>query len=183
VTLSPCTVRRHSEEQRQSPIRSALDEKEWSAPRPSVLNAGLRTPSNHLIGGWVSPETVWTLWRQQIFLTPAKNLARIFGRTVHSHYSDRAIPTATLKKKKTCRLTFHIFFVGLWKMWIQRADFCTSVGDLLISAAEWKYVLTFLSIINSLRSNFVFKGPSSITNITTFPCGAATQRGPWPPHS
>ena len=64
---------------------------------PAFLPRGLRIPSNHLIGGWVGPELVWTLWRRQTSFTTAEILTRIFGRPAHSHYVGRAIPTAALK--------------------------------------------------------------------------------------
>jgi hypothetical protein len=38
---------------------------ELSASRPARFTAGERAPGTHWIGGWMTPEPVWTTWRRE----------------------------------------------------------------------------------------------------------------------
>jgi hypothetical protein len=46
-------------------LTSALVGGEWSASRPGRFTPGERAPGTHWIGGWMTPEPVWTTWRRE----------------------------------------------------------------------------------------------------------------------
>jgi hypothetical protein len=46
-------------------LTSALVGDEWSASRSGRFTPGERAPGTHWIGGWGTPEPVWTTWRNE----------------------------------------------------------------------------------------------------------------------
>jgi len=55
-------------------LTSALDGSEWSASHPSHFTSGVRAPSAHWMGGWVSPRAgLDTMVKRKNPTTPARN--------------------------------------------------------------------------------------------------------------
>jgi hypothetical protein len=52
---------------------SALDGGEWSGARHDCLTLGEEALGTHFIGGWLSPESVWTLWKGEKSIASAGN--------------------------------------------------------------------------------------------------------------
>jgi hypothetical protein len=66
---------------------------EWSASLPGRFIPEKRATSTHWIGGWVSPQPVWTLWsRENLFppsrIEPGRYINCFFGAKVTHPYEN-----------------------------------------------------------------------------------------------
>jgi hypothetical protein len=72
---------------------SALAGGEWSASPPGRFTPRESDPGTHWIGGWVTPEPVWTTWRREnSWPHQDSNSDPSVFQPVASSYTDWAIP-------------------------------------------------------------------------------------------